>query len=298
MRIITLHSSGIKAYLQCPHRWKLGFHESLRLTGGKRLALDKGTCMHKLLELYYINRLDKSPRDAGIAAMETYLTLPERDLIREHQYDITVRFGQYIMKYGTDDFQPIKLNGIPSTEVGFTHVFYEDETCKYILEGKFDLFSYIGKDLVFADHKTQGRYSELYQWIPQFLTYAMVSGLKKMVINYVGFQKEVTDRTLRRSLVTFPDWKINNWRLKVLNIFQEIHRRLDYLEQHPNIPQIFTQNESSCGGAFDAFHCQFTHLCEIDQNNQMLVNNIKKFKYSTELYESWYLEAKDLEDIS
>lgn len=83
-----------------------------------------------------------------------------------------------------------------------------------------------------------------------------------------------------------------------MTIFREIDERLQYLASHPEIPQDFERNESSCGGAFDAFHCQFTHLCEISPDNQELVKNIKQFKYAIEPYESWYLEEKDLEDIS
>lgn len=281
MKIITLNSSGISAYLQCPEKWNLAFNQGLILAEQKREAMDKGSAFHKLLELYYIERLNRSVFDAAKVAIEKYRETEEFKLVGEHQNFLMQRFTDYVIRYQSDDFNPIKLENIPSTEMGFSYLFYENQDVKYILEGKIDLISTIGQEMILVDHKTQSRQAELYRFKPQFLTYSLISGIRKLVVNYIGFQKNITDMTFRRTLITFPEHLIEQWRVTLERKFYEISLALGN--------GWFEKNQEACGGPFSSYHCQFTQLCELNPANQEMIANVKNFKYTVSPYESWSL---------
>lgn len=286
MKVITLSSSTISYYLQCPEKWNLAYNENLRLVGEESESMMRGSALHKLLELYYIERIDKDVFTSAQNAIGNYLISEEAKLLIDQKFVIQ-RFRDYIVRYQQDDFTPIKLNHIPSTEVGFSHPIYQDDKVTYILEGKIDLISKIGQDLILVDHKSQGRYAELYHYRPQFLTYSLVSGIRQLVVNYIGFQKETKDITFRRSLIRFPEWMIERWREQVLNIFEQVEIGLAFNK--------FAKNLESCGGPFGSYPCQFAPICnEIHPDNKELIANVKQFKYVVKPYESWSLPSEEV----
>ena len=54
--IITLDSSQMKAFMECEQLWCLAYVENLQFHLNRTIYLDKGTFVHKLLEVFYILR--------------------------------------------------------------------------------------------------------------------------------------------------------------------------------------------------------------------------------------------------
>jgi hypothetical protein len=290
MITIALDSSQLVNKLKCSEKWNLSGRQHLVLSGTKTGPLDNGTVFHKLLELYYIERFHKNVYDAGQEALVKFLPSEEAKLIDdETKLFLIKRFREYVMNYASSDFQPLRIAGIPSIELGFSSIFYEDEHRKFIIEGKIDLLTSYREDLSFVDHKTQGRAMNIYPYTPQFLTYAMVTKSKKAVINIIRLHKELTKDTFLRVPITFAPHQIEHWKHQVMREFMEIYSVLIKAEAEGKSP-IFEKNLGECGGAFNSNPCQFTQLCELAPGSQEIYENLKKFKYHEKIWTPWKVE--------
>jgi hypothetical protein len=280
---ITLDSSQIKTYLSCPRKWELAHKEHLVLSGASREALNKGTIMHKMLEFFYLAKKDGlSPLDAGEEAVIKFIASKEAELVDSKTSEFLIqRFRMYVITYQNNDFEPLGV------EIGFSHIFYEDEFKRYILEGKIDLLAREKDEIPFIDHKTQGRFMNLYPLTPQFLTYAMVSKAKRALYNIIGLQKEINVNTFRRVPVLFEEHHIHTWKWQVMKIFDTIYQTTNH-----NFYTGFPQNFGECGGAFGSNPCQFTGLCELNPDNVELINNLKAFKYEKVEWRPWNVEEE------
>lgn len=275
--IITLDSSQIATHMTCNMKWWLAYHENLRLAVEDTEAMDMGSCVHKLLELFY----------AAIANGETRKQAAERAVteFRESNYCektynfpkaiedfIITRFGQYYLWYEGKDFEPIRIKDFTSVELGFSKVLYENDYVMYVYEGRIDIISrHEPERMIWWDHKSQDRASTLYPLKPQFLTYAVATELEYGGVNYFGLQKEMNQNTFRRQLISIPQWMRERWKQQMLRVFQTVHAHIKSGVEY--VPM----NLNSCAGAFDSNPCQFTYLCET-QSKEMR-EQLKQFKY-------------------
>lgn len=290
MITIALDSSQLSIKLKCDEKWNLAGRQHLVLSGGKTGPLDNGTVFHKLLELYYIERFKLPVFDAAQEAKVKFLPSKEATLINDDtKLFLLERFTQYVMHYFQSDFEPLRIAGIPSIELGFSNTFYEDEHRKFIIEGKIDLLTRYLNDLSFVDHKTQARAMTMYPYTPQFLTYAMVTKSKKAVINVIRLHKEVSKDTFLRIPITFAPHQIVNWQSLVMKQFLEIYSVLIKAEAEGKSP-VFEKNYGECGGSFNSYPCQFTSLCELESNESAIYQNLKKFKYHEKIWTPWSTE--------
>ena len=53
---LALDSTQIVSYLNCPQQWSFLFNESIRKADLKTKALDQGSIMHNLFDIYYTLR--------------------------------------------------------------------------------------------------------------------------------------------------------------------------------------------------------------------------------------------------
>lgn len=290
MITIALDSSQLVTKLKCDEKWNLSGRQHLVLSGGKTGPLDNGTVFHKLLELYYIEKFKLPVFDAASAATVNFLASKEAHLVDDATRNFLLeRFIDYIKNYYQSDFEPLRIAGIPSIELGFSNTFYEDEYRKFIIEGKIDLLTTYLKDLSFVDHKTQGRAMSIYPFTPQFLTYAMVTKSKKAVINVIRLHKELSKDTFLRIPITFAPHQIINWQALVMKQFLEIYSVLIKAEAENKSPA-FEKNYGECGGSFNSYPCQFTSLCELSPEATEMYNNLKKFKYHEKIWTPWETE--------
>lgn len=287
---IVLDATQIKQFDTCEHSWALGYKEHLRKTGYWKKAAEKGSIVHFLLETYYRLRTLDPHTDKMTHAMAALDLMKAAKLCeasfgevegKELKTFLYKRFVQYISYYYGNDFIPLKRNGVPAVEVGFSVPFYECDEYLAVLEGKIDVLTnlYEGKPEwnCFVDHKTRGQAKNLYGFKTQFLTYATATGFHYGMYSYFGmaqtFNDKKPDDTFNRRLIYIPDWKIKQYRVHLEKLFDRIYQQLKRLnlvntlsEWHGtrklNVSDLFGQNLSSCAGPFENTPCQFAMLCE------------------------------------
>lgn len=191
---LILDASQVKTYLTCPLSWYQKHIVSQEINGTKNLisvepwggALNRGTYIHKLMDVYYAMRSAEPHIAINAHAGATLefvdgagtakaLKIDPKDLVF-----LNMRFIQYCNFY-TRDLGVLKAkDGSPGLEVPFAKCLYEDQYSKFIVEGRIDILMEF-QDPVrgWGDHKTQGQRKELYPYKPQFLTYAWATGFHK-----------------------------------------------------------------------------------------------------------------------
>lgn len=294
---LALDASQFKQYMTCSQSWYYSYQENLRLQTTDTEAMDKGTLVHNLMDIYY-NLIAQSPNcnknDAAEGAIEFFKkskVVESMGFPQDTEKFIVARFAQYLFFYGNNDFTPILAGGVPSVELGFSKILYENDDVCFIVEGRIDLIARLGDQLVFIDHKTESQAGDLYSYKPQFRTYAWATGLKYGGVNYFGMQKEVGAKTFRRQIIEFPEHIVEEWRLKMLSIFWEISISFQDKDlcDTKNIEYKYRRNLASCAGPYEKHPCQFTHLCETKDNEMR--ENIKQFKYKvSEPWQPWKLK--------
>ena len=302
--IITLDSSQLKSYMTCSQQWCMNYIENYQLHYTKTVYLDRGSFVHKILEVFYILRA-LNPNEDRFKTQRTVIELwkkgklfRESGLSKDDEKFICERFVQYVMTYISNDFIPQIRNGIPGVEIGFSKVLYEGHDFIYIVEGKIDLISKTNHPKpfdCFIDNKSQERLKELYPFKPQFLTYAWATGFKWGIINYFRLQQKYdAEITFRRKLIYFETWQIEKWKEVMLKIFKAIHEVM-YINEIDDMnklrPEMFEQNLNSCSGAHESFPCQFAMVCE----NPGQEEGIKKVYYNKrEKWSPWKDSEFDL----
>jgi hypothetical protein len=308
--ILTLDSSQIYELQTCPLRWLYKYKENLQLAGLKSDAPDKGTLIHHLCDLYY-NFLWKGANsiEASNKAIEVFkernLTLELFPEDKDHTLEnfLISRFTLYTQRYANNDFI-LPKGDVSPVELGFSKLLYEDIDAKFIVEGRIDLVNIInGTVPCWTDHKTQSKESNLYNYKPQFKTYAWATGYEYAIINYIGLQEDKNNEKLkkgtlfRRNLIHFPKPMIEEWEHKMLEIFHLTHLMLTWIEGNEKVGRqleesfYLNRNDSACAGAFDSNPCQFCYICE--EFNWDMKDQIKAFKYNKRpAWSPWNLESK------
>jgi hypothetical protein len=289
--VLTLDSSQIYEIQTCPLRWYYRYIQNLELAGADREAPDKGTLIHWLADQYY-NYIWNRPHENKINALNYALsefisTNQTQELFPEDKEHVLrdflmKRFTQYTQRYFNDDFYIMSTKVSPA-ELGFSKLLYEDAGVKFIVEGRIDLVTLVqGSHLAFVDHKTQSRESTLYHYKPQFKTYAWATGCEYGIINYIGLQEDKNNEKMkkntlfRRDLIHFNPWMIEEWELKMKEIFNYAYNLINDLDFAEKVCYLH-RNDSACAGAFDSNPCPMRFICE--EGNWEMKEAIKKFKY-------------------
>ena len=282
--VLVLDSSQINEAIKCHHMWALNYREHLSNATNVTTALDEGTLMHALLDVYYTLIATGGPRlniytaaQAAVVALtadrtfEAYL----KDKSADRWEFLVQRFMQYVARYSSNDFQPIINKGRPSVEVGFSKVLFEDSKRLFIVEGRIDLISTINGERLWMDHKTQSTQGNLYKYKSQFLTYAWATGYKYGIINYIRLHAKYDDRhTLVRETIQFPQHLILRWEERMLHLFFELAK---VIESSNGDSEHFKREPGACAGAFEKSPCQYTQICETESAEMR--EQIKKFHY-------------------
>jgi len=267
-RTLTLDASQMTQHLKCPLSRTYQYDDGLTIIGASERAMNMGTVMHSLLDLYYRERVAhpqveytsqvKKVTDAYIKsdAWANLLNLEDLEFVME-------RFLYYTVNYtgaGNDFNVASSYMGKAGVELGFSKELGRVKTSRneeivFIVEGRIDLLvniSSLGGVLAFVDHKTQSRENTLYKYTPQFLTYAWAAGVEYGVVNYIGFQTTGgASQWFRREVIPFSKYLITEWEKQMWSIFYKIAGGGQR-----------EKNLGSCSGSFQSNPCQFVKLCE------------------------------------
>ena len=92
-------------------------------------------------------------------------------------------------------------------------------------------------------------------------------------------QKSLTSTSIRRQLISFSSWMIDEWEQKMLRIFWDVYYRSYDMNKDLDKERSFYagRNDAACAGAFDSNPCMFRHICETE--NFEMKQAIKDLKY-------------------
>ena len=285
--VVTLDSTQISSFLECPRLWDYGDRQHLTLKVQEpNNAMMIGSYGHKLLEIYYKGRAahlsgadaiqkakafdpDTESCECGHeqskhiiiggtpfchkgCSCKTFTPKPY-PLPKDIRADVARRFELHCYTYANRDFIVTDERAV---EVGFSHRLYESSTRLYILEGRIDLFN--PKDpemntIGFVDHKFQMQRRDLYEKSVQFRNYAYVTKARLAIINYIRMAKNIDGNTFQRKLISFSPMEHLWWEKELLKIYNAI---AGYI-----VGEAFPPNWNSCQGRFNT-RCAFTSLCE------------------------------------
>lgn len=285
---VIIDSSGLAEFGDCPRKYELTNIEQLTPSVNVREDFAMGTYGHKLLEIYYQNfHLNTNDR---LKKVYDFQPAPDFPLSKEKRIAVEDKFKVYWMTYLQNDIIPdcipqeilieypnysykhgawrIDTKQIPLVEQGFSYPVLDTKEYLFVLEGKIDVLGTLGGMPCFMDHKWQGRENKLYIKKIQFRNYALASGRRLCIVNYIRLHKGVNDNTFVRDVVSFNDRDIEYyWRQELIEMFIKVAKaRLNG----------YDKQRSSCDGKY-GYPCHFTKIC--DEYNENIVVNIKNTQY-------------------
>jgi PD-(D/E)XK nuclease superfamily len=274
---LAADASQIADFMKCPRLWYYKYIRNLEFSGPRNLAFDKGTLVHALMDYYYRRMPDNSIKVAGEAVQEFRKNVPKLGVEKKDVDLIIARFQAYSQMYGVNDFQPLVVNGEPQVEVGFSVPIVDTNYFYFVLEGRIDL---ITKNEIFVDHKTQSRKYDHYKHTPQFLTYALATGLSQGCVNYFSLADLVNKDTFRRQVFVINSEIRERWKQKLIQIFYKMAE----CKRTGN----FEMNEVSCQDNFGI--CQYAKLDE-ETDNKFREQLIKLQYREREAWQPWRLNG-------
>ncbi len=280
---LALSTSAISEAFKCPHAWAIRYRENLSKADQITTALDEGSLIHSMFEVYYTLRA-ANPLESIFEhskAMVEIFTKHELytkfGVSTERWQFIVVRFTQYLAKYSLSDLMPVVNSGVAAVEVGFSKIIYEDSKYLFLVESRLDLIIKLADEMLWVDHKSQGQAGRLYPYCSQFLTYAWATGFNKGLVNYFRTAATYNDNnTFVKDLITFPKWMVDEWEEKLIKLFFQLAYVLDSHGMDANSEK-FERNRASCAGAFEKTPCQFTPVCET--GSLEMRQSIKSFNF-------------------
>lgn len=288
-RIIAVDSQILNSIQSCAKRTEYKFVHHIDPLE-KSEALEKGSLMHHMMEMYYGVRFGRvNPKsdtwlavakDTNVDPLEVGLkykndreglvdyiaeTAPlftfKMELDQDDAAANIYQFREYHKYYGSDNWNVLAVEEVASK------VLYEDDEFKMIYNGKMDLVAEQGSMIAPWDHKTSSRRQDPTSMNNQFLGYAWLLGVNRVVVNTIGFQKTLKpNERFQRVILMISKDRIAEW---VRNTTWWMFQLLNHVEQ-----DVWPMNLTSC----DKFSgCDYRPICLADDINRDDVIN-RKFK--------------------
>jgi hypothetical protein len=215
-----------------------------------RKNLNRGTLIHKILADYYngikegLAKVDiiKAAIDKGrIDSIDMGMEVDDAN-------DAIKACMDYFNYYANETWAPLEVEKMFSAEI------YSDDDLSLIFEGRLDLIVRAENEALIVDHKSEDRKSKRSALDNQFIGYAFVFGLNKVVQNVIGMQKSYEpSKRFERIIHFYTKEMIQEW------YESTIYHAKHILQCDEN--KFFPRSYSSCnkwGG------CPYKAICESD----------------------------------
>jgi len=314
---LTLDSSQISTFLECPELWNNKYNKLLEpLYFKENEAMSRGTYGHKLLDIYYRMRsrhlsqndafdkmLDYDPdNDTCECGCSKDFHCPVGDIVecrkckkcmafrpipfvlnKKDRDKVIKRLRDYYKEWYENDIVPQSEYDV---EVGFTKKIYEDDDNIFSLEGRIDVIGrYQGIDVI-MDHKFQGQTYWLYQKSIQFKNYCLVTNCTTAIINYIRLTDKIEKNiTLNRTPVSFNRLELQAWYKRLIDIFFRVKK----MKQAGT----YDHNWNSCTGwgltykLDEPKYCVYTPLCEEIHKEQAEIKEKELYKIKSKAWVPW-----------
>lgn len=269
---LRLDTSQIVQALKCPAYHNFVSVQNLAPKYANRVALDRGTVMHGLLQRYYQKIWEREVWPSAMSYSVSCLTELKMGMkLDMNDYKlILMRFSDYCVKYHKESVQVATVNipdekGVirkrPALEIGFSVPILDSEEYYFVLEGRIDMVTVMSGCDVIWDHKAQGRAYNLYGHSIQMLNYALAVGTNMTMYNFVRLHQAIQNNTFDRKLKYIPMWLQERWRAKLIATFTAISKFRSRNESTDDIIDSCFPNQSCNDIGFGKI-CPFVSVCE------------------------------------
>lgn len=231
-RIIEIDSQMLNSIQNCHLKHEMAFVENLK-PEKKAEPLEKGSLLHKVLELYdglmgkcvdmtadtwqelsgehivaeFSEKLEPTKRDIidfCLKAGEIFASKMEVD--SEETDNVLFQFGQYCDFYTNDPWKTLAVEAVG------TKLLFENALIKIVYTVKIDRLVEQGNIIAPMDHKSSSRRGDVSSLSNQFIGYCWAMGTNHIIIDKVGFQKTLKPaERFQRIILHVDDARINEW---------------------------------------------------------------------------------------
>lgn len=294
---IIIDATMLSSLMACPCSFDFNHNHQLQLLTGKSNSLEVGSIVHKVLEVYYLNKIKGFSAAqclaAGLTAGELYVRgcpicskykgedkppcghqVNEYEGIKNTPIDSDSRFvgwrdalntcEQYFEFYKNDYWVPLEV------EVVKGKVLYEDDEISVLWKAKYDWIVDTNQGIFPSDHKTHKQRRDTLSLNNQFMGQCLLLDTRSVIINKIGFQKTLKpEEKFTRVLMSYSIDRLLEWQSEILP-----HYAYQLLAYHEAgfFPRDFTQCETKFG------NCKYVPICESDPGMRVEVINMTYVK--------------------
>lgn len=221
---------------------------------------DKGTLLHRYLEVYYTARFNSQHSDLAMSeALDT--VAPEivaMQLSLEEAGECAEIFKEYVKVYRDEPWIPIEMESV------FSFIIYEDDEIQILAEGRKDLVVDVphstGVMRAVVDHKSRGRTQKVNSLNYAYPIYALASGVNTVIDNELGTQKSTPKAgRFKRTALSYSPARLEEVR-------ENIAYKVKSIMHHADM-DVFPPNFSACG------FCQFKKVCDAEPELREFILN-------------------------
>jgi len=266
-KTISLDSQVLNSIQSCAQKTDYNFVQHIQPLK-KADALEKGSLMHTMLEVYYSligNCIDPKSEIFNKINEVGFTARPEKrneakdfalqvgqwyastlDLPLEVCNEVIFQFDEYCKYYANDTWKPLAVERVGSK------ILYDSDDLRVIYNFKIDLVAQRANTIAPFDHKTSTRRETPSPLSNQFAGYAFGVNAMNVVVNKIGFQKTLkpADR-FQRFFLTYSKAQLEEWQSNTIYWAHQLAAKLE--------TNYWEKNLTSC----DKYSgCAYAPICE------------------------------------
>lgn len=251
-RNILFSPSSLDAAEDCMRKLKFS-HVENKSAFEKAAALERGSMMHRMLEVHYTGKKEK--KEYGAVIQAAVQAGREYAINSSIEIELSERVIDTYMKYA--DYYRSERFEILEVEKAVIFPAYEDEEIRIFFQLKTDLVVRIDgvENPIPWDHKSVEKKGHFGRLSNQFAMTALAWGSSIVVVNEVGMQKtKAPHEKFKKHHLSYPKPWLDDWLMWTIHKIKEIDFRMQ--------AGVYPPNFRSC------FYCTFRTVCESTPDNR------------------------------
>lgn len=283
---IVLDATVFSSIQACARFTDFRYNNNFQSIKGKSNSLEVGSIVHKVLEVYYKERIKGFKREQALSSAfllgQLYIdgcpecagqtdlskrypcghTADEYPGLRQTPEDSEGHYigwkwalktcEQYFEYYKNDFWIPLEV------EVVRGEILYEDDEIRVLWKAKLDWIVDTNQGIFSVDHKTSKQRRQKILLNNQFIGQCLIMETRNVFINNIGFQTTLKpEEKFTRELMSYSGDALLEWQSEILPYYA--YKLIEYSESN-HWPPNYTHCENKYG------NCPFIEVCTSNKN--------------------------------